>query len=229
MQPYSAPRPMTTQDIQKTVREYANSAKLALDAGFDGIELHAANGYLIEQFLSPHVNVRTDEYGVNIAGRNRFALDVVNATVKAIGAGRVGIRLSPHGVFNGTGVYAGVDAQYLTLVQELSRLGLLYIHVLDHSSMGTPPVPAELKQSLREAFNGTFILAGGFDAASADLALTENQADLIAFGRSFLANPDLVNRMRGSKALNAPDMTTFYTPGAKGYTDYPALVDQEYV
>ena len=223
MQPYSEPRPMTDQDIQKAVREYATSAALAMEAGFDGVELHAANGYLIEQFLNPNVNVRTDEYGTSIAGRNRFALEVVNAVSKSIGAKLVGIRLSPHGVFNGTGVYPGVDDQYLTLVQELSELGLLYVHVLDHSAMGTPPVPAFLKQSLREAFKGPFILAGGFDAASAEKALSENQADLIAFGRQFLANPDLVKRMQGKTVQNTPDMSTFYTPGAKGYTDYPTL------
>jgi len=223
MQPHSAPRAMNDQDIQKAIKEYATSAKLAIEAGFDGVELHAANGYLIEQFLNPNVNLRTDEYGTSIAGRNRFALEVVNAVVAAIGAGRVGIRLSPYGIFNGTGAFSGVEDQYLTLVQELSGLGLLYVHVLDHSAMGTPPVPASLKQSLREAFKGPFILAGGFDAAGAETALKANQADLIAFGRQFLANPDLVKRMQTDAAQNAPDMSTFYTPGAKGYTDYPVL------
>jgi N-ethylmaleimide reductase len=223
MQPHSVPRAMNDQDIQNTISDYAASAKLAIEAGFDGVELHAANGYLIEQFLNPNVNLRTDEYGSSNAGRNRFALEVVNAVTAAIGAARVGIRLSPYGIFNGTGAYTGVEDQYLTLVQELSDLGLLYVHVLDHSAMGTPPVPATLKQSLRAAFKGPFILAGGFDAASAEAALKANQADLIGFGRQFLANPDLVQRMQAGAAQNAPDMSTFYTPGARGYTDYPAL------
>ncbi len=223
MQPYSVPRPMNDQDISTAVKEYATSAALAIEAGFDGIELHAANGYLIEQFLNPHVNDRTDAYGAGIAGRNRFALEVASAVSAAIGAGRVGIRLSPFGVFNGTGAFPEVEEQTIALVQALSGMGLLYVHVLDHSAMGAPPVPATLKKSLRDAFNGPFILAGGFDAASAEKALNEKRADLIAFGRPFLANPDLVMRMQANAELNTPDMATFYTPGPKGYTDYPAL------
>src|SRR5665213_4434883 len=193
------------------------SAQLTVEAGFDTIELHAANGYLIEQFLNANVNGRSDSYGGSANGRNRFALEVARATSAAIGAERVGIRLSPYGVFNGTGVFPDVETQYVALVKELSALGLLYVHVLDHSAMGTPAVPAELKAELRRAFSGPFILAGGFDAASAEKALAERRADLIAFGRPFLANPDLLERMRAGAALNAPDMATFYTPGAKGY------------
>jgi N-ethylmaleimide reductase len=118
-----------------------------------------------------------------------------------------------------------VDAQYLALCEELSALGLLYLHLLDHSAMGTPPVPEELKAQLRRCFNGPFILAGGFERASAEAALADDRADLVAFGRPFLANPDLVERLRIGAALNTPDMATFYTPDAKGYTDYPALGD----
>jgi N-ethylmaleimide reductase len=223
MQPHSVPRAMTVTDIANAVQEYARSAQLAIEAGFDGVELHAANGYLIEQFLNANVNQRSDAYGGSIDGRNRFALEVVRATAAAIGADRVGIRLSPHGVFNSTGSYPELDAQFLALTQAVSELGLQYVHLLDHSSMGAPPVPAELKAQLREAFKGVFILAGGFDHASAEAALQAGQADLIAFARSFLANPDLVERMRNDAPLNAPDMDTFYTPGAKGYTDYPTL------
>ena len=223
MQPHTAPRVMQEQEIAEAIEEYATSAKLAIEAGFDGIELHAANGYLIEQFLNPNINDRTDAWGGSIEGRNRFAIDVAKATAAAIGADRVGIRLSPYGVFNGTGAFPEVEAQHLALVKALSDIGLLYLHVLDHSAMGAPPVPASLKQSLRAAFNGPFILAGGFDVESAEKALVENQADLIAFGRPFLANPDLVRRMELHAEINAPDMATFYMPGAKGYTDYPTL------
>jgi N-ethylmaleimide reductase len=223
MQAHSAPRAMTEQDIAKAVEEYAHAARLAIEAGFDGIELHAANGYLIEQFLNPNVNQRTDTYGGSIDARNRFALEVAAATSKAIGAERVGIRLSPYGVFNGTGAFPEVEAQTLALAKALSAMGLMYLHVLDHSAMGAPPVPATLKAQLRAAFDGPFILAGGFDKASAEKALEANQADLIAFGRPFLSNPDLVARLRTGASLNAPDMATFYTPGAKGYTDYPVL------
>jgi N-ethylmaleimide reductase len=223
MQPHSAPRAMTTTDIAEAVAEYARAARLAIEAGFDGVELHAANGYLIEQFLNANVNRRNDGYGGSIEGRNRFALEVARATAVAIGAHRVGIRLSPYGVFNSTGPFADVEAQYLALTQELSQLSLLYIHLLDHSAMGAPPVPAELKSRLRAAFSGLFILAGGFDHAGARRALKAGQADLIAFARPFLANPDLVERMRADAALNDVDMATFYTAGPIGYTDYPAL------
>ncbi|MES2878635.1 MAG: alkene reductase [Pseudomonadota bacterium] len=223
MQPHSVPRTMSADDIAHAVAEYAQAARLAIEAGFDGVELHAANGYLIEQFLNPNVNQRTDAYGGSAENRNRFALDIARATVAAIGADRVGIRLSPYGVFNGTGPFPKVEPQYLALTQELSALGLLYIHLLDHSAMGTPPVPAEFKSQLRQAFKGLFILAGGFDRASAESALVEGRADLIAFGRPFIANPDLVERLRAEGPLNAPDMASFYTPDAKGYTDYPRL------
>jgi N-ethylmaleimide reductase len=222
-QPYSAPRAMSERDIARAVAEFAQSARLAMEAGFDGIELHAANGYLIEQFLNANVNRRTDGYGGSIAGRNRFALNVARAVIDAVGGDRVGMRLSPYGIFNATGHYADQDAQYLELARELSTLGLLYLHVLDHSAMGAPPVPAEFKVKLRTGFTGLFILAGGFDAASAERALLERRADLIAFGRPFLANPDLVERLRLNTRLNTPDMATFYLPGPKGYIDYPAL------
>ncbi|HEY8975005.1 MAG TPA: alkene reductase [Burkholderiaceae bacterium] len=223
MQPHTPPRAMTEADIARAVDEFAQSARLAVEAGFDGVELHAANGYLIEQFLNPNVNTRTDRYGGTIAGRNRFALEVARAAAAAIGGDKVGIRLSPYGVFNGTGPFADVEAQYLALVTELSTLGLLYLHVLDHSAMGAPAVPAAIKTTLRRAFNGPFIAAGGFDAASAEQVLARGEADLVAFGRPFLANPDLVARMKAAAPMNDVDMDTFYTPGAKGYTDYPAL------
>lgn len=220
-QPHSPARGMNEKDIARAINEFAQAARLAMEAGFDGIELHAANGYLIEQFLNANVNTRTDGYGAGIQGLNRFALEVARATADAIGEERVGIRLSPYGVFNSTGPFPEVEAQYLALVRELSVLGLLYVHLVDHSSMGTPPVPAEFKLTLRDNFKGPFILAGGFDRASAEAALAEKRADLIAFGRPFLANPDLIERMKANAGLNAPDMSTFYTPGAKGYTDYP--------
>ena len=135
----------------------------------------------------------------------------------------MGIRLSPYGVFNATGAFPEVDAQYLALCEELSALGLLYLHLLDHSAMGAPPVPEAFKAQMRQRFDGPFILAGGFDRASAEAAIAEHRADLVAFGRPFLANPDLVARLRAGAELNAPDMSTFYTPDAKGYTDYPLM------
>ena len=223
VQLHTPPREMTDADIAAAIHEFATAARLAIDAGFDGIELHAANGYLLEQFLNANVNHRTDGYGGTPEERNRLVLEVVRATAKEIGAERIGIRLSPYGVFNATGPFADVYEQYMALVQELSTLGLMYVHVLDHSAIGAPPVPAKLKADLRAAFSGPFILAGGFDKDSAQQALNDGHADLIAMGRAFLANPDLVERLRQNAPLNTPDPSTFYTPGAQGYTDYPAL------
>ena len=223
MQQHGIPRAMSERDIARAAGEYAQAARLAIHAGFDGIELHAANGYLIEQFLNANVNKRTDGYGGSIANRNRFALEVAHAVVEAIGADRVGLRLSPFGAFNSTGTYPEQGEQYLALARDLSAMGLLYLHVLDHSAMGAPAVPEEYKLRLRQAFKGVFILAGGFDRDKAEKALAENRADLIAFGKPFLANPDLVERLKQRAPLNAPDFSTFYTPGAKGYTDYATL------
>jgi len=223
MQNHSPARAMTQADIDRVVQDYAQASRLAIEAGFDGVELHGANGYLIEQFLNGNVNQRTDGYGGSAQARNRFALEVARACAAAIGADKVGIRLSPYGAFNGTGGFPGVEEQTLDLVKALSDLGLMYVHVLDHSAMGAPAVPATLKAALRAAFKGPFILAGGFDATTAEAALAAGQADLVAFGRPFLSNPDLVARMRTGAALQPADPNTFYTADEKGYTDYPAL------
>jgi N-ethylmaleimide reductase len=223
MQPHTAARAMGERDIDHAISEYARSAKLAIQAGFDGVELHGANGYLIEQFLNANVNKRTDRYGGSIENRNRFALDVARAVANSIGPDKLGIRLSPYGAFNATGAFPEVDAQYVALAKGLSDLGLAYIHVLDHSAMGAPAVPDAIKKKLRENFKGAYLAAGGFDRDGAEKWLKEGRADLVAFGRPFLANPDLPERYRKGAALNAPDMATFYTPGPKGYTDYPAL------
>lgn len=220
-QPHTQPRAMTEADIASVIGEHVRAARLAIEAGFDGIELHGANGYLIEQFLNPTVNRRTDGYGSNIEGRNRLLLEIVTAVAKEIGAARVGVRLSPYGVVNATAAFDEVDEQYLVLVKQLSALGLMYVHVLDHSASGTPPVPEGLKSSLRAAFDGPFVLAGGFDKASAERTLIEGRADLIAIGRPFIANPDLVTRMDLNAPLNPLDPATLYAGGAHGYVDYP--------
>ncbi|HEX7602580.1 MAG TPA: alkene reductase [Polyangiaceae bacterium] len=223
LQPHPAPRAMTEADLGKTRDEFVHAAKNAVAAGFDGVELHGANGYLLEQFISPNTNQRTDAYGGSVEKRTRFVLEVAQAVAGAIGGGKVGIRLSPYGVNAGMTAYAEIDETHLLLTKKLAATGIQYVHVVDHSAMGAPPVPDALKAAMRKAWPRTFILCGGFDRAKAEAALRDGRADLVAFGRPFLANPDLVTRLEKNLALNAPDFGTFYTPGAKGYTDYEAL------
>ncbi|OIP33163.1 MAG: alkene reductase [Deltaproteobacteria bacterium CG2_30_66_27] len=223
MKPHPAPRAMTEAEIKTTIGEFAQAAKNAVAAGFDGIELHGANGYLLEQFIRPNTNRRTDGYGGPIGKRARFVLEAAEATIAAIGKDKVGIRLSPYGVFNDMPLYDRMEADYTYLAQRLNALELLYIHLVDHSPMGAPPVPDSMKATFRKLFKRTLILSGGYDAARAESDLAAGKCDLIAVGRPFLANPDLVARWRTGAVVNAPDMATFYTPGPKGYTDYPAL------
>jgi N-ethylmaleimide reductase len=223
MKQNAMPQAMTEADIRTAIEEFAQGAKNAMAAGFDGVELHGANGYLLEQFIRPNSNQRTDRYGGSIENRARFVLEVADAVIKAIGKDKVGIRLSPYGVFNDMPLYDGMDADYTWLAQQLNARGLVYIHLVDHSPMGAPKVPDTIKQMFRSTFKGKLILSGGYDAARAESDLAAGKCDLIAVGRPFLANPDLVARWKSGAAVNQPDMDTFYTPGAKGYTDYPAL------
>jgi N-ethylmaleimide reductase len=222
MQPHPAPRAMTDAEVRHAIAEHVSAAKNAVAAGFDGVELHGANGYLLEQFLSPDTNRRSDAWGGSIEKRLTFILEVARQVAAAIGAGKVGIRLSPYGVNAGMVAYPEIDETYRKLVPALAATGIQYVHLVDHSAMGAPPVPAALKAELRKLWPRTFILAGGFDRAGAEAALREGRADLVAFGRPFLANPDFVTRLEKNLPLNAPDFGTFYTPGPKGYTDYPA-------
>ncbi len=223
MKPFPVPQAMTLEDIKATVAEYVQGAENAVAAGFDGIELHGANGYLLEQFIRPNSNLRTDSYGGSIENRARFVLEVVNAVTAAIGKERVGIRLSPFGVFNDMPLYDSMEEDYTWLAKQLNLSAPAYIHLVDHSSMGAPIVPDSMKATFRNTFKGTLILSGGYDPRRAESDLTEGKGDLIAIGMAFLANPDLVKRWKTGAALNAPDMDTLYTPGPKGYTDYPVL------
>ncbi len=224
MKPNAMPQAMTEADIKATIEEFAQAAKNAMAAGFDGVELHGANGYLLEQFIRPNSNQRTDRYGGSIENRARFALEVADAVSGAIGKDKVGMRLSPFGVFNDMPAYATMEADYTYLARQLNAVGLVYIHLVDHSSMGAPPVPESMKATFRRIFKRTLILSGGYDAARAESDLVGGKCDLVAVARPFLANPDLVGRWKSGAAANAPDLGTFYTPGPKGYTDYPALV-----
>ncbi len=220
MQPHPVPAEMSEADIAQAITEYANSAKRAIEAGFDGVELHGANGYLIDQFLNTASNKRTDRWGGSVENRIRFAVEVAKATAAAIGADHVGMRISPYGAFNGMGPDAEMDALYERLIAELNSIGLVYIHIVDHSSMGAPEVSPVLKAKIRATFKGKYILSGGYDATRANADLDAKLGDLVAFGRPFIGNPDLVKKMQSGAELTAPDFGTFYTPGEKGYTDY---------
>ncbi len=223
MKPHPVPQAMTVEDIKTAVAEFVQAARNAVTAGFDGIELHSANGYLLEQFIRPNTNQRNDDYGGPIGNRARFVLEVAEAVIGAIGREKVGIRLSPFGVFNDMPLYDEMEADYTYLAQQLNSSGLVYIHLVDHSSMGAPTVPDAIKAVFRKLFKRTLILSGGYDADRAESDLVKGKCDLIAVGRPFLANPDLPVRWKTRAAVNLPDTATFYTPGPKGYIDYPAL------
>jgi N-ethylmaleimide reductase len=223
MKPLPVPEAMTAADISTAIGEYAQAARNAIAAGFDGVELHGANGYLLEQFIRPNSNQRTDAYGGSLEKRGRFVIEAAEATIAAVGRERVGIRLSPFGVFNDMPLYDAMESDYAYLAEQLQNVGLAYIHLVDHSSMGAPTVPASMKETFRRVFTNTLILSGGYDAERAEADLEAGKGDLIAVGKLFLANPDLLARWKGKHLLNAPDMSTFYTPGPKGYTDYATL------
>lgn len=223
MKPNAVPEAMSEADIKSTIEEFAHAARNAVAAGFDGVELHAANGYLLEQFIRPTSNLRTDAYGGAIEHRARFVLEVVEASIAAIGKDKVGIRLSPFGVFNDMPLYPELEAEYTYLAQQLARRGVVYIHLVDHEATGAPHVPESMKRSFRAEFKGSLILSGGYDLTRAESDLGAGNADLIAVGRPVLANPDLLTRWRIGAAENAPDYSTLYTPGPVGYTDYPVL------
>ena len=219
----SVPQPveMTAAQIKEAVAEYAESARLAVAAGFDGVELHGANGYLINQFLNPATNKRTDEYGGSEENRLRFLNEVTAATIEAIGKEKVGLRVSPYGVFNGMGAFDGIDEQYAQLAKDMAAFDIAYIHIADMSAMTQVPVPTEIKKSIQTNFGGTVILNGSYDKDRANADIDAGNSDLIAFGVPFIANPDLVTRMEEGIELAQPNFDLFYTPGAEGFSDYP--------
>ena len=212
---------MTESDIERAIEEYATSAKLAIGAGFDGVELHGANGYLIEQFLNATSNRRTHGWGGTLERRARFGFEIARRVVDAIDGDRVGIRMSPYGTNAGMRPDPEVETSYPFFAGRMRAAGLTYVHVVDHSSMGAPAVTDTVKAAIRARFGGTIIRAGGYDLAKAEADLEANKAELIAFGRPYLANPDYLSRAKAGRPLNQPELATFYTPGPKGYTDYP--------
>jgi N-ethylmaleimide reductase len=224
MQDFPTPRALETREIGGVIAQYVEAAKNAITAGFDGIELHGANGYLIEQFLNPGTNRRTDGYGGSVTNRNRFAVEVSAAVANAIGPGKTGIRISPFNSFNDmVGDYADIPQQFASLANELGVLKLAYIHVVAYAKVGEP-----LLRAIKKAFGGPIIINGGLDRQKAEAAFEAGYADLAAFATSFLANPDLPHRLEHALPLNTPEPSTFYTADAKGYSDYPSADRTKY-
>jgi len=219
-QTYPEPIEMTSLDIEQAQEEHVKAAINAIEAGFDGVELHGANGYLIDQFINTASNRRKDEYGGSLENRCRFTLEVANKVSQAIGAQRTGIRLSPYGVYNDMEIFDGVEETYEYLAGELGKLNLLYIHIVDFSSQGAPEVPESVKSRIRNSFGRDTIASGGLDKEKAENILNHKKGDLVAFGQAFLANPDLVYKFKNDLPLNNPDYDTFFTSDEKGYLDY---------
>jgi N-ethylmaleimide reductase len=230
--PYETPRALETSEIPGVIDAYRQAAKNALEAGFDGVEVHGANGYLIEQFLQSHSNLRTDRYGGSIENRVRFLMEVTEAVIEVWGADRVGVRLSPHGVANGSGEPDPMPL-YTHAVKSLNALGLAYLHFIEPRSSGAgraevnhQNVPSAMVL-FRPIWRGTLITAGGFTGETAEAAIAAGHADAIAFGRIFISNPDLPRRLREGYPLTPYNRATFYGGEEKGYTDYPVHDEME--
>ncbi len=223
--PFSMPRALELHEIPGIIEEFRSGAERALRAGFDGVEIHGANGYLPDQFLQDGTNKRTDEYGGRIENRARFLLEVTRAAISAWGADRVGVRISPSGTY-GSMSDSNPPATFGYVATQLNRLGTAYLHVVEPRIKGTEeishgqaPIAA---QHLRPKFSRTLIAAGGYAPDSAEAIVAAGNADLVAFGRHFISNPDLPERLRRGLPLNRYDRSTFYGGGARGYIDYPA-------
>ncbi len=223
LKPYETPHALSIDEIHAIVADYARAAKNAIDAGFDGVEIHAANGYLIDQFLRDGTNKREDAYGGTIEKRSRFLFEVIDAVTREIGANRTGLRLSPSGTFNDI-TDSDPQTHFTYVCEKLSDYNLAYLHIVDALEgdirHGANVVALSL---LRSAYRGTLIICGGYDKSRAEETLANGLADAVAFGMLFIANPDLPERFKSDAPLAQADSTTFYTQDAKGYTDYPAL------
>jgi N-ethylmaleimide reductase len=224
---YETPRALETAEIAGIIDGYRQGARNALEAGFDGVEIHGANGYLIEQFLQSHTNLRTDRYGGSIENRARLLLEITQAVIEVWGANRVGVRLSPYGIANGSGE-ADPMPLYTHVVQSLDPLGLAYLHFIEPRSSGAgraevnhQNVPSAMLL-FRPMWRGVLITAGGFTGDTAEAAISAGHADAIAFGRIFISNPDLPRRLRHGFPLTPYNRATFYGGEEVGYTDYPA-------
>jgi len=222
-EPVSTPRALRTDEIPGLVEDYRRAALNAIEAGFDGVEVHGANGYLIEQFLRDSINDRTDIYGGPVENRVRLLLEVMRAVTGAIGGGRTGLRLSPVTPANDAALDSHPQALFEHAVRELAPLNLAFLHVVEGATGGPRDIAPFDYAALRRLFKGAWMVNNGYDRAMALDAVASGRADLVAFGKAFIANPDLGRRLREGAPLNEPDRTTFYGGGAHGYTDYPVL------
>lgn len=219
----STPRALELSEIPGIVGDFRQAIVNAREAGFDLAELHAAHGYLLHQFLSPASNHRTDEYGGSIENRSRLTLEVVDAAIDAWSADRIGIRISPLGPFNGLDNGDDQEEAALWLISELGKRNLAYLHISEPDWAGGKPYSEAFRQKVRECFSGVIIGAGAYTAEKAEKMIEAGYIDAVAFGRDYIANPDLVERLRQRAPLNPPRPESFYGGGAEGYTDYPAL------
>ena len=219
-----APRALSVEEIKDVIEDYRVATRNARDAGFDLVEIHGAHGYLLHQFMSAESNHRDDEYGGSLEHRARLALEVLDAVIGEWEADRVGIRISPLGQFNGLDDSAG-QPMGLHLAAEFSRREIAFLHLSEPDWAGGPQLDDEFRTALRAAFPGPIVGAGNYDVAKAKRLLAAGFIDAAAFGRSFIANPDLPERLRSGAELNEPYLATFYGGGEEGYTDYPALDD----
>ena len=223
MQNFEIPKELRAEEIKEIVKDYVRGAKNAIDAGFDGVEIHGANGYLIDQFLRDGTNHRTDEYGGNITNRSRFLFEIIEAISDEIGSHKVGVRLSPSGTFNSMSD-SDPKKHFEHIAQNLNSFKLAYLHIVDALEGDIKHGANVVELSvLRNAYKGVLIACGGFTKEKANRVIESHQADAIAFGALFLANPDLPERLRINAKLNQADPSTFYTQDEKGYTDYPSL------
>ena len=223
MQPFVTPRALETAEIPDIVEDYRHAAKQALAAGFDGIEIHSANGYLLDQFLRDGTNKRTDNYGGSFENRARLLLEVLQAVIDVWGADRVGLRLSPSGTFNDM-EDSDPEAFFGYLLGQLNGFGLAYLHLVDALEGDIRHGAKVIKLDvLRKAYQGVLIICGGYDQARAEEVILQGLADAVAFGQLYIANPDLVERFKLKAPLNEPHVATFYGGDATGYIDYPAL------
>ncbi|ENA3446496.1 TPA: alkene reductase [Yersinia enterocolitica] len=221
--PCSTPRALETEEIPGIINDFRQATANAREAGFDYIELHAAHGYLLHQFMSPASNQRTDQYGGSIENRTRLTLEVVDATAAEWGAERIGIRISPLGPFNGLDNGEDQEEAALYLIEELNKRHIAYLHISEPDWAGGKPYSDAFRDAVRARFKGVIIGAGAYTAEKAESLIEKGFIDAVAFGRSYISNPDLVERLQQNAPLNEPDGETFYGGGAKGYTDYPKL------